>query len=222
MATNLTVRTNYIDADLAYGVSGAGFIDMDLDHDYLIWTQGSSIVKDLMTHEPTEAELNEASVIIDENNDVVVPLCLIMDYSHNVGGTYYTHKVLGIGENKRYVFAFSFDGATAKEPQLEAWDDSDHDSITKHVLGNGTPANSMIKAICTTSSLPGADWAGIALAGSDPSRVVKLNDGEGALNALPSGETSQELYANIKIVTPQAYDTPAIESFVLIVRFTWN
>jgi len=222
MATNLTVRLNYIDADIEYGASGAGYIDMDLINDYLIWTQGSAIVNDLMTHEPIEAELNEASTIIDENDDKLVPLCLLMDYSHDVGGAYYTHKVEGMGENKRYVFCFSFDGATANEPQLEAWDDSDHNSYAKHVLGNDTPANSMVKAICTTLGLPGADWVGTALAGSSAVRVVKLNNGNGALDSLPSGETSQELYANIKIVIPQAYDTPAIEPFVLTVRYTWN
>lgn len=222
MATNLTVKVNYVDADIEYGASGAGYIDMDLVNDYLIWTEGSSVVKDLMTSEPSEAELNEASVIIDEEDDKLIPLCLLMDYSHDVGGAYYTHTVKGMGENKRYVFGFSFDGATANEPQLEAWDDSNHNSNSKHVLGNGTPANSMVKAVCTTGALPGADWVGTALAGDDVSRVVKLNDGNGALDSLASGETSQELYANIKIVIPQAYATPAIEAFVLTVRYTWN
>lgn len=222
MATNLTVRANYVDADLAVGDSGAGYIDLDLTNDYIIWTEGSDDVKDLMTHEPTELELNEASVIIDEDADKEVPLCLLMDYSHDVGGSYYTHEVKGIGENKRYVFAFSFDGATANEPQLEAWDDSDHDSTDKHVLGNGTPADSMIKGICTTDSAPGAGWAGTALAGDGSSRVLKLNAGNGALGAVPSGETHNNLYANLKIVIPQDYATPAIESFVLTVRYTWN
>ena len=222
MATNLTIRANYVDADLAYGASGAGYIDIDLDNDYIIWTEGSTIVKDLMTHEPTESELNEASIIIDEDDDKEAPLCLLMDYSHDVGGAYYTHEVKGIGENKRYVLCFSFDGATANEPQLEAWDDSNHDSTDKHVLGNGTPASSMVKAICTTDSLPGASWAGTAIAGSDSSRVVLLNAGNGALGDVPSGETYHNLYANVKIVIPQDYATPAIESFVLTARYTWN
>lgn len=222
MATNLTVRVNYVDATLQYGEVGAGYIAMDLDNDYLIWTEGSDAVKDLMTAEPTESQLNEASVIIDEDDDKLVPLCLLMDYSHNVGGSYYTHEVVGMGENKRYVFCFSFDGDTASEPQLEAWDDSNHNSTDKHVLGHGTPADSMIRAVATNLALPGEDWTGTILAGSESVRVLKLNNGNGALGDVPSGETYNNLYANIKIIIPQAYATPAIESFVLTVRYTWN
>jgi len=222
MSINLTVRANYVDADIAYGDTGAGYIELDLDHDYLIWTEGNDTVKDLMTHEPTADELNEASTLIDESSDVEVNLCLLMDYSHDVGGAYYTHKVVGMGENKAYVFNFSFDGATASEPQLEAWDDDGHDSYDNHVLGNGTPANSMVKAVCTTNATPGTGWAGTPLAGSGASNILKLNDGNGALDVLGTGETSHELYANIKIVIPADYSTPAVESFVLACRYTWN
>jgi hypothetical protein len=147
--TDLTMRINYVDADLAYGDTGAGYINLDLDQDYIIWTSGSDIVKNLMTHEPTNAELNEASTII-EDSDTTIPLCLLMDYSHNVGGSYYTHTIVGMGENKQYVFNFSFNGPTATEPRLEAWDDDTHTSINGHVIGNGTPTNSMVKAKCTT------------------------------------------------------------------------
>lgn len=217
--TNLTVRINFIDADLAYGDTGAGYIDLDLDNDYLIWTAGSDDVQDLMTHEPTSAELNEASTII-EDIDTMVPLCLLMDYSHNVGGSYYTHEVVGMGENKQYVFNFSFDGATATEPRLEAWDDDTHTSINAHVLGNSTPNNSMIKAKCTTHALPGAGWSGSPIAGTV--NYVLLNATLGALPSLATGETSHELYANIKVVIPASYTTPAVETWVLTVRFTWN
>jgi len=219
MATNLTVSANILDADLAYDASGASYIDMDLTNDYLIWTEGDAIVKDLMTHEPTADELNDASTIIDPSSDTTVNLLLLMDYSHDVGGSYYTHKVIGMGENKRYVLGFRFDDATASEPQLEAWDDSDHDSYDNHVLGNGTPANSMVKAVCTTSGAPGASWAGSAIAGG--SNVLELNDGNGAISAPASG-TTEDLYANVKIVIPAGYATPATETFVLTVRYTWS
>ena len=142
-----------------------------------------------------------------------------MDYSHNVGGLYYTHEVKGMGENKQYVFNFSFDGDTATEPRLEAWDDSTHTSIDAHVLGNGTPANSMLKAKATAYALPGAGWAGTPIAGV--ANYVLLNAGMGAIE-LGTGETSKELYANIKIVIPASYPTPAVETFVLTCRFTWN
>jgi len=222
MSTNLSVRVNYVDADVTYQTTPADYITLDLDNDYLIWTEGSDVVKDNMTHEPTPSELNEASTIIDNDDDKQVSKCLLMDYSHNVGGAYYTHLVKGMGENKRYVFAFSFDGATASEPQLEAWDDENHNTYAKNVLGAGTPADSMVKAVCTTDILPGEDWAGTPIAGSDSARIIELNAGNGALGDVPSGQISQELYANVKIVIPQSYSVPFIENFVLTVRFTWN
>ncbi|KKL86641.1 hypothetical protein LCGC14_1942670, partial [marine sediment metagenome] len=61
---------------------------------------------------------------------------------------------------------------------------------------------------------------GTAIAGAD--NIVQLNNGNGALSALGSGITSQELYCNCKIVIPTAYDTPAAETFVLTTRFTWS
>ena len=219
MATELSIRANYVDADVDYATTPADYITLDLSNDYLIWSED---LEDLMTHEPTSDELNEHAVIIDEEADKTVPECLLMDYSHDVGGAYYTHLVDGMGENKRYVFAFSFDGATANEPQLEAWDDDNHNSTDKNVLGAGTPANSMVKAVCTTGGLPGAEWVGNAIAGSGSTRVVQLNDGNGALSELETGETSQELYANIKIVIPTAYATSAVEAFTLTVRYTWQ
>jgi hypothetical protein len=219
MATSLSIRANLVDADIPYVTTPADYITLDLTNDYLIWSEN---LEDLMTHEPTADELNAHAVIIDELANKTVPECLVMDYSHNWGGVYYTHLIKGMGENKRYVFGFSFDGDTANEPQLEAWDDSDHDTIDKHVLGDGTPANSMVKAICTTGALPGASWVGTSIAGSSVTRIIKLNDGNGALPILESGETSQELYANIKIEIPMAYATPAVESFVLTVRYTWQ
>ena len=219
MSTDLTVLCNYVDSSVSYETTPADYIAMDLTNDYLIWTEGDATVKDLMTAEPTPTELNAAATKIDPDATKTVDKCLLLDYSHNIGGAYYTHLVKGMSENKRYVFAFSFDGATASEPQIEVWDDSNHNTTAKHVLGNGTPANSFVKAVCTTASLPGASWAGYALAGAN---ILQLNNGSGALSALGSGETSQELYANIKIVIPAAYSTPAVETFVLTVRYTWS
>jgi len=209
--TNLILRVNNGDPDIAYDETGATFVDIDLTNDYLIWTAGSNAVKD-GEDEPTQDELNQAYSIID-TVDVDVAHCLLFDYS-----TSKLDEVEGMGENKRYVFCFSFDGATANEPQLEAWDDSNHDSVDKNVLGVATGEDSFIKAVCTTLGLPGADWAGDPIAGTD---VLLLNNGNGALDALETGESSQELYANIKVVIPANYDTPAVETFVLTVRYTY-
>jgi len=210
MATALLVRVNYVDATHEYVGHNADYITMDLTNDYLIW---SKLLADLMTHEPTSDELNAAAEIIDPAVNVIVAKCLLMDYSHNVGGSYYTHLVKGMSENEKYVFCFSFDGPTATEPQLEAWDSSAHTTYVKNVLGAGYPANSMLKGICTTISLPGAGWPGIALAGG--SNVILLNNGSGALTV------AKDLYANLKIVIPAAYVTPAAETFVKTIRYTY-
>ena len=212
--TNLSILVNYVDSDVNYETTPADYIALDLTNDYLIWTEGDATVKDLMTHAPTPEELNAAATKIDPDNPVTVAKCLLMDYSHDVGGAYYTHLVKGMAENKRYVYCFSFDGATASEPQLEAWDNSSHNTTNNHVLGNGTPANSFVKGVCTTASLPGAGWAGAALAGV--SNILQLNNGNGALVG------AGDLYANLKIKIPAAYATPAAETFVLTVRYTWS
>lgn len=214
MATNLEVGINYVNADHNYDEYPSDFIILDFDNDYLIW---SETLDDLMTHEPTADELNNAAAIIEESVDVTVAKCLLMDYSHNVGGSYYTHLVKGMGENKRYVFCFSFDGSTNTEPQLEAWDDDGHDSIDAKVLGTGVPNNSMVKAICTTLNPPGV-WAGSPIAGAN---ILLLNGGNGALTTPGSG-LKNNLYANIKIVIPAAFEIPGAETFILTVRYTWS
>jgi hypothetical protein len=218
MATLLSIKANVVNADVDFATTPADYISLDLTNDYLIWSED---LEDHMTHEPTTDELNAHAIIIDENANKTVPECLVMDYSHDFDGAYYTQLVIGMGLNKRFVFGFSFDGATANEPQLEAWDDSDHETFDKNVLGLGVEGDSMVKAVCTTGALPGASWVGTAIAGQSATRVVKLNDGNGAI-AIESGESTHELYANIKIVIPINYATPAVESFVLTVRYTWQ
>jgi len=217
MSVALKVLVNYVNADVNYETTPSNYIEMDLASDYLIWTEGDAVVKDLMTHEPLASELNTAATRIDPDVAVTVAKCLLMDYSHPSG--YYTRLVKGMGENKRYSFCCSFLGSTASEPQAECWDDDTHLTTDLHVLGAGTPANSFVKGICTTASLPGASWAGAAVAGAN---VLLLNNGNGALPALVSGETSQELYFNAKIVIPSAYATPAVETYVMVIRYTWS
>jgi len=216
MATELIIRANVTNADHSYEDYPADYLSLDLVNDYLIWSED---LEDKMTHEPSADELNEHAVIIEDDADKVVPECLAMDYSHSFGGEFYTHLIKGIAEAKRFVVAFSFDGATANEPQLEAWDDNTHSSTEKLVLGGDeSGAISMVKAICTTTLTPSEDWVGTSLRGSES--VLLLNDGNGALDELESGELSQELYCNLKIVIPQAFETPAIETFILTVRYT--
>jgi len=209
--TSMEFLINYVDATVAKVTTPADYITVDLTNDYLIWTAGDATVKDLMTHEPTSDELNAAASIIDDTDPVTVALCLLMDYSHDVGGAYYTHKVIGMSENKRYVFCFAFDGATATIPRLEAWDTSAHSTANKHVLGAGTATNSFVKAVKTTDALPGAGWVGTTIAGA--SNYVELDS--------VALSVAKDLYANIKIVIPGNYATPAAETFVLTVRYNY-
>ena len=228
MATILTFLANVGNSLHDYATHSEDYLTLDLANDYLIWTEGNTVIKDHMEEDlVTDINLNEASVIITDE-PYTVPLCLVYDDSHDFDGDFYTQKIEGMSLNARYVFCFSFDGATATEPQLEAWDNSYHNTTAKNVLGIDDPADSMIYAVCTTSGLPvpaqppETEWVGTAIAGSDPARVLKLNNGTGALGELESGETSQELYANIQIVIPGDYPTPAVEAFVLTVRYSWN
>jgi len=210
--TTLQIYANLVDADVSYETTPADYILLDLSNDYLIWSED---LEDLMTHEPTSDELNEHAIILTDE-ERIVPELLVMDKSHDWGGEYYTHLVKGMGENAQYVLCFSFDGATATEPQLEAWDDADHDSFAKDVLGLSVEGDSWVRAVCTTTAPAGTAWEGTAIAGSGATRVVKLNDGAGALSGAGS------LYSNIKIVCPADYLTPFVSTFVLTCRYCWN
>ena len=223
MATALTIRTRN-QYDLATDVPYAGnpneFITMDLSNDIFIWTKGDSVIKNHMTTNPMSQpdKLIAAAAVIDDK-DVTVPLCLLYDYSHNIQGSIYTHEVLGMGIDRQYVFCFSFDGATATEPQLEAWDDATHLTFDTNTLGLGTALDSFLRGICTTAEAPDLEWDGAPIAGA--SNVLLLNAGAGALDELVTGETSQELYCNLKIVIPGDYPTPAMEQFIWTVRYNY-
>ncbi len=217
MAVNLTVRINNDDPTVEYGATGADYIDLDLsaNRDYWIWTAGSDDVS-AGQNEPTEDELNQASSIILATA-VQVAHCLLYDYSAGL-----LKEVEGMGDNERFVFAFSFDGATATEPTLEAWDDSNHTTADKNVLGGVTGYDSFVNAFCTTSLSPGTDWigsgSGTKIAGTT---TLGLNDGEAVnMTGIGTGDT-YDCYANIGILIPASYAIPGAETFVLTIRYTW-
>ncbi len=210
MATNMKFLVNYVDPAVKYETTPADYRELDLANDSLVWTKGSAIVTDLMGHQPIASELNAAAEIIDPVLPVTVSMCLLSTLVQ-FGGPYNTHLVKGMGTlTDQYVFCFSFDGATATEPQLEAWDDSTHLTFVKNVLGVGNALNSFVKAACTTLIVPGTY---VEIAGG--SNVILLNAGSGALTI------ASDLYANIKIVIPGGYAIPAAESFVLTTRYTY-
>ena len=205
--TNLTVAVNVVDASVAKATTPADYINLDLVNDKLIWTAGSAAVYDNCGYIPNSSQLDAAATIIT-SVDVEVAYAFLADFSATN-----LRRVIGASSgNNRYVFCFSFDAATATEPTLEAWDTNTHTTTNFHVLGNGTPANSMIHAVCTTAGSPGASWTGTNLAGSSK---VNLNNGSGALGA------AADLYANIYIKIPANYTTAESSTPVLTVRYTY-
>ena len=214
MAVNLVTRVN-IGSEIAYGASGANYIDLDLSlgRDYLIWTGRNDKGVADGEDEPTETELNASSPVI-QTTDELVPYYLLYDYSAGL-----LREISGMGENKRFVYCFSFDGDTATEPTLEAWDDDTHNTVDKHVLGGISGYDSFVKAFCSTTLTPSVDWVGTALQGSGS--VLGLNDGDPIdMSGVPSGET-YNTYANIKIVIPANYGTSGAETFVLTTRYSY-
>jgi len=210
MATNLIVRVNQTDATATYAAQPTYYITIDLVNDKLIWTAGSPAVYNHCGYDPTPTQLNQAATLILATA-VEVAYCFIDD----VSDPNYLNQVIGASSgNNRYVFCFSFDGATATEPTLEAWDTNAHSTTALHVLGNGTPANSMVHAICTTAGSPGASWSGTNLAGA--TNVVNLNNGGGALGS------ATDLYANIYVKIPASYTTGEASTPVLTVRYTYT
>jgi len=209
MATNLIVRINEVDASQSYAAQPTYYIPVDLANDRLIWTAGSAAVYNHCGYSPSGAQLDEAATLI-----LATPVEVAYCFLDDVSSAFKLLQVVGASSgNNRYVFCFSFDGATATEPTLEAWDTNAHAAATKQVLGAGTPANSMIHAICTTAGAPGASWAGTNLAAGNK---VNLNNGSGPLVG------AADLYANIYILIPASYPTPETSQPVITVRFTYS
>ncbi|MFN3467115.1 MAG: hypothetical protein ACK4WF_05375 [Candidatus Brocadiales bacterium] len=121
------------------------------------------------------------------------------------------------GGATRYVFCIHFDGPTTGPVYLECWDDSNHNTINSKVLGSGTPANSYIKGINTTSAPPvNADWVANnehknMAGGADANRLIL------SATAL-TGPTN--LYFNLAIRVP-AGAGPYNLNPVFTLRFDW-
>jgi len=207
MSTIVTVRCNTGNNDVAY--PSGEWVNMDLDNDKLIWTDGNVAVAD-GEDTPTDSELNESSPLVPDSSPYEIPKTFLLDFSE-VSAELKEIVLAGSGDN-RYVFCFYFDGLTATEPTLEAWDDDSHITNDYECLGAGAGANSYIKVVRTTDGSPGAGWTGDPISGS--SNKSQMNGGAGALG----GATT--IYYNIKVVIPVGA-TPASEQPVLAVRYTW-
>jgi len=207
---SLSFYVNTDTQDLPRGTSGVEFTLVNLVNDYIIFTAGSVAVADAADL-PTPAELNSAGVLIT-TSDVEVAHQILADVSDNL-----LREIHNAGnQNKRYVYCFAFDAATASEPILEIWDDSTIDTITDYCLGEGVANDSFFRGITTTEALPGVGWTGKRLAGSSDNHFLWLNNEAGALSA------AKDLYCNLRETVPANFDTSFSETPVLVVKYTTN
>ncbi len=215
MSTEMDLMLNRSENDIAYADQETGedyYTTFESGIDKFYFSEGA--VGSVADGEdiPEESELNRAATLLSATETKEVNKYFLGDVSANLLREIF---LAGSGDY-RYVFCCSFDGATASEPQLEAWDNSSLDSFISQALGLGVPANSWYKAICTTGGLPGDDWAGTALAGSGASNVVLLNDEAGALSG------AGDLYFNFHILIPAGITVASIQTPVLCVAYTTN
>ena len=209
--TNLILRINNTVTDSNYATAPGNYIAVDDTLDTFIFSNGSAQIADGQGI-PSEEDLNRAAVLLDGVLEVIVPKYILKD----VSGSILKEVKLAGNQNKRYVFAACFDGATATEPVLEAWDNNSINTYALACLGTGVPNNSWFKAKCTTDALPGVDWAGTPLAGSGGSNHVLLNNDAGALTV------AKDLYFNLKIIIPGGISTPSLYTPTLLITFTTN
>lgn len=208
MPTAMKFLVNCSTSDSSYPTSGVNWVEVALASDSIIFSNGSDIVIDGASI-PTEFQLTQAG-IIKSVSEQIVPHYFLADVSSNL-----LQEIHNAGnQNKRYVFAFNFDGATASEPVLELWDNDDMDTVDLVSLGGGDPTASWWRGVVTTDGLPGTNWVGSKLAGASSTHYLELNNGNGALSG------AETLYCNLKIVCPANFTQAAADKPVLVVKYT--
>ena len=203
----LKIHINHSTSDLPIGTSGVDWVEIDTTNDEIIFTDGNDTVKDGEAI-PSDTQLNSAAPILD-STEQTIPMYLLSDNSaselkeiHNMGAG-----------NYRYVMGFEFTTATVSEPVLEAWDDTDLDSVDSVPLGSGTPSSSWFRGVTTTAALPGAAWTGSRLAGSSDGNFLWLNNESGALSV------ADVLYCQLKLVIPATQQDAGSTNPVLAVKY---
>jgi hypothetical protein len=204
---NIHLNTGTADTELGVGE----FVQMDVDTDYLmLLTNGSVSVADGQPI-PSTTQKNQAGLVLT-GVEQVCSKYFLADASANL-----LLRIHNMGSaNKRYVLCFEFDevSGTATEPVLEAWDDTDMDSVGSVCLGSNSPSASWIAGICTTEALPGVGWSGYRLAGDTAGHFLNLNAGLGALTG------PKNLYVQLKVVVPSTEINGGAESPILVVKYT--
>ena len=134
---------------------------------------------------------------IPESGSVEVPKHCVSKYEASVWKRIYlagSNADDGSGGNYQYVYGAYVDGTSNTAPVLQAWDSTSLSTYTLEVLGNGTPANSMIRAVSTTQAVPGDSWSGTPLAGSGGSNSIALDTGPIT--------NPQMVYWNMRLLVP--------------------
>jgi len=211
MSISCDLYVNTGSSDIARGTSGASYVQYATG-DVILFSDGNADVADGEAI-PTESELIGAAELVGTGvPEHEFEKCFLLDDSTGL-----IDEIPNAGSGDyRYVFNFYFDGATASEPVLEAWDDTDHDSYDSLPLGAGTPADSWISAVLTTAGSPGASWTGTKISGNGVSTSLQLNGGAGALSA------ATNVYCNIKCVIPANYTSAESSTPILTVRYSWS
>lgn len=192
------------------GDASSNWVVIDLTNDALAWCSEQQTDDDALTG-------TRYPVVIPDSGSNEAEKTFIKDDSESVfdqvplAGTSAGEQS---GGDNRYVFAIYFDGATAGIPYLEAWDSSAHETADDNFLGDGTPANSSVRAIATTNAAPGsATWAGTPLAGTDS----RIELDTGALTV------AKNLYFNIKQLVTNGTHTPGSSTdLVLTLRYLYS
>lgn len=191
------------------GGSDSNWVVLDLTNDKLMF----------LDSQQTDGDSNAGTkypAIIPDASSIEVPKTFVDDDSASIFDQVPLAGTTDGGQsggNTRYVFAIYFDGATAGIPYLEAWDDNTHATCADDFLGDGTPANSTLRAVATTNAVPGsATWAGTPLAGTG-SRI--------SLDTAALGG-AKNLYFNIKQVIASTFAPQSNSDIVLTLRFLYS
>jgi len=204
--TTLTVVYNHTHTDQAYPTGT--WVTMNTGSDFLIFTNGSPQVADGQAI-PSSFQLSSAGIVLTGVQQTV-PHYLIANVGANILNELF---LMGPG-NYQYVLGFVFSGATTSEPVLEAWDDISLSTTNAACLGAGTPSNSWLQGVTTTSGAPGASWIGSKLAGSSDGNFLYLNNNGGPLTG------AANLYCNLKMVVPATQTAGGTNNPVLCIKFT--
>lgn len=203
--TTLTIAINNTVTDQVYPTGT--WISATIGNDFLIFSNSAALAGASV---PSSVQLSSAGMFLNGSQQIVPYY-----YLAHPGGSPVTYAIPLMGnQNKRYVMAFVFSGATTSEPVLEFWDNSGLSTTNDVSLGAGTPANSWILGVTTTAGLPGSNWTGSPLAGSTNGNFLFLNNGSGALSG------AANLYCNLKVVVPSSQTSGGAEAPVLTVKYT--